>query len=163
MNTLAPKTKAAVLKIAEWQLGITENPPNSNKVKYNTWFYGKEVSGSAYPWCMAFVEWVFNQAGFSLYKTASCSAMVNQYKKLAPHQVITKGFRAGDIVFFDFSGKKSKTEHVGICTGVSANGNTIVSIEGNTSTSNNSNGGAVMQRTRSVSLITCAIRPNYPD
>lgn len=41
------------------QLGVKESPSGSNKVKYNTWYYGKEVSGSAYPWCMAFVMWVF--------------------------------------------------------------------------------------------------------
>ena len=27
--------------------------------KYNTAFYGREVSGRAYPWCMAFIWWVF--------------------------------------------------------------------------------------------------------
>ena len=77
VGTLKAKTRAAVLRIAEWQLGVVEMPTNSNKVKYNTAYYGREVSGGAYAWCMAFTWWVFREAGFSLYKTASCTAFVN--------------------------------------------------------------------------------------
>lgn len=162
MAVFAMKTKAAVLQIAAWQLGVVEMPSGSNKVKYNTAFYGKEVSGSAYPWCMAFVWWVFREAGFSLFKTGSCTTFVNQYKKLSPHQVVTKDFHPGDIVFFDFSGKRSKTEHVGIVEEVKGNG-TLITIEGNTGTGNDANGGAVMRRSRSLNLVTCGVRPGYPD
>lgn len=42
-------------------------------------------------------------------------------------------------------------------------GSTILTIEGNTGTGNDANGGAVMKRRRDVSLITCGIRPGYPD
>ena len=52
-------TAEKVLSIAREELGTKESPANSNKVKYNTWYYGREVSGSAYPWCIAFVQWVF--------------------------------------------------------------------------------------------------------
>ena len=55
-----------VLSIARRELGTKESPANSNRVKYNAWYYGREVSGSAYPWCMAFVQWVFAQAGVKL-------------------------------------------------------------------------------------------------
>jgi hypothetical protein len=63
---------------------ITEYPSGSNKVKYNTWYYGREVSGSAYPWCVVFVAWVFNEAGhFDLFmggrKTASSTALATYY------------------------------------------------------------------------------------
>ena len=54
-------TAERVLEIARGELGTKEYPANSNKVKYNTWFYGREISGSAYPWCMVFVQWVFHQ------------------------------------------------------------------------------------------------------
>ena len=53
------QTAAHLVSIAKSQLGVTEYPPNSNRVKYNTWYYGKSVSGSAYPWCMVFVCWCF--------------------------------------------------------------------------------------------------------
>lgn len=161
METLKPKTRAAVLAVAQWQEGVLETPSGSNKVKYNTAYYGREVSGKAYPWCMAFVWWVFREAGFNLYKTASCSAMVRRYRTLAPHQMVTDDYQPGDIVFFDFSGKRSKTEHTGIV--LEAHSDHLVTIEGNTGAGNEANGGAVMRRTRKLSLVTCGIRPTYPD
>ena len=161
MKTLTPKTRDAVLAIAEWQVGVIESPFGSNRVKYNTDYYGRTVSGASYPWCMAFVWWVFREAGFSLYKTASCTAFVNRYRVYAPRQIVTSGFRPGDIVFFDFSGSRKKTEHVGIVAGVV--GSTILTIEGNTGAGNDANGGAVMKRSRNVGLITVGIRPGYPD
>lgn len=53
------QTAAKLIAIAESQLGVTEYPSGSNKVKYNKWYWGKEVSGSAWPWCAAFVSWIF--------------------------------------------------------------------------------------------------------
>jgi hypothetical protein len=61
---LRPKfTKAqmaeGLVKVAAGQIGVTEYPPGSNAIKYNTWYYGSPVSGDAYPWCCVFVEWCF--------------------------------------------------------------------------------------------------------
>lgn len=159
MTALQPRTREAVLAIAAWQVGVLESPAGSNKVKYNTAFYGREVSGNAYPWCMAFIWWVFREAGFNLYKTASCSAFVRRYKAFSPGQIVTRGFKPGDIVFFDFSGGRKKTEHVGLV--VSVSGGTVTTIEGNTGTGNDANGGAVMRRTRKAGLVTCGVRPGY--
>ena len=44
-------TAKNIISMAASQIGIKEQPANSNKVKYNTEYYGHEVSGSAYPWC----------------------------------------------------------------------------------------------------------------
>ena len=154
------KTLRSVLFAAASQIGVTERPSGSNKVKYNTAYYGREVSGKSYPWCMAFVWWVFRQAGFSLYKTASCTALVERYREASPGQIVRANYRPGDIVFFDFSGKRAKTEHVGIVESVAADG-TLTTIEGNTGTGNDANGGAVMRRKRKPGLITCGIRPGY--
>lgn len=145
----------SLLKIANSQIGVTEWPKNSNKVVYNTWYYGCQVSGSAYPWCMAFVQWCFNQNGTPLpYKTASCSALLDWYKKNKPDQVVKGSPKAGDIIIFNFG-------HTGIVEKVGA-GNSIVGIEGNTSsneTGSQSNGGGVFRRTRLRSLVTAYIRP----
>ena len=70
MTAIQPRTREAVLKIAAWQLGVLESPAGSNAVKYNEAFYGRRVAGSAYPWCVTFVWWVFREAGFFLAKTA---------------------------------------------------------------------------------------------
>ena len=52
-------TAEMVVKTALSQVGVKESPSGSNRVKYNTWFYGKEVRGASYPWCMTSVQWVF--------------------------------------------------------------------------------------------------------
>ena len=45
-----------LLGIARKQIGVSEAPPDSNNVRYNTWYYGREVMGSWYPWCMVFCK-----------------------------------------------------------------------------------------------------------
>ena len=48
-----------LMAIACGEVGITEYPPNSNNVKYNTWYYGHPVQGSNYPWCCTFLSYLF--------------------------------------------------------------------------------------------------------
>lgn len=151
------RTKADVLRIAASQIGVKESPPNSNNVKYNTAYYGRAVSGSCYAWCMTFVWWCFKQAGFNLLKTASCSNLTTAYKKAG--QWVIKDFKPGDIVMFDFSGAKRITQHVGVVEKVYPT--YLVVIEGNTSLTNQDNGGAVMRRNRYLKYVTGACRPNY--
>ena len=74
-------TEKELLRIATAEIGTKENPAGSNKVKYNTWYYGRAVSGKAYPWCMVFVQWVFDRAGIAVpIKTASCGTLLNAAK-----------------------------------------------------------------------------------
>ena len=46
------RTVKELLEVAVRQLNVREDPPESNNVRYNTWYYGREVHGKAYPWCM---------------------------------------------------------------------------------------------------------------
>lgn len=154
-------TAEKILEIARLQLGIKENPPNSNRVKFNTAYYGQEVSGSAYPWCCAFVWWVFREAGASglFYggkKTASCSTLLGFHKT----QAVRENYLPGDIIFFNFGGKKN-TQHVGICEGW--DGRYITTIDGNTAPTNEANGGAVMRRRRAKKYMIGAYRPAYEE
>lgn len=48
-----------LLAIASGEVGTTEYPPNSNNVKYNTWYYGRQVMGKNYPWCATFISYIF--------------------------------------------------------------------------------------------------------
>ena len=72
-----------VIEIARNELGVTESPPGSNRVKY--WdLYDKSYQGQ--PWCVAFLWWVFQQAGermafFGGGKTASCGMLLRWYKE----------------------------------------------------------------------------------
>ena len=145
-----------IVKKALGEVGITELPPDSNNVKYNTAFYGKAVSGSNYPWCCAFVWWVFSQFSPCLVKkTATCTTLGEWFKANG------KWFsspQVGDVVFFKFKTNNRWTNHVGIVTGIK--GSAIETIEGNTSLSNQDNGGAVMQRTRTSNIVGYG-RPAY--
>lgn len=49
-------TPAMVVYTALGEVGTVESPKNSNKVKYNRWFYGRNQSAF---WCMTFVCWNF--------------------------------------------------------------------------------------------------------
>jgi len=150
-------TAGALVKVAVSQIGTVESPAGSNKVKYNTWFYGREVSGSSYPWCMTFVEWCFNEAGAPMpIKTASCTALMTYAK--AKGLWVTSGYKAGDIILYSFDGG-ADADHVGICE--SATNSTVTCIEGNTSLTSQDNGGKVMRRTRNIYLVQGAYRPQY--
>lgn len=149
-------TAERVLSVARGELGVAESPANSNNVKYNTWYYGRAVRDTAsakYPWCMAFVQWVFDRAGCRLpYITASCSALLDWYRRNRPERVAGAP-RPGDIVIYDFG-------HTGVVEAVGDG--TITAIEGNTSpgtAGSQSNGGMVCRRTRNVSAVTAYIRP----
>ena len=154
-------TAEKILDIARDQLSIKENPPNSNRCKYNTAYYGQEVSGSAYPWCAVFVWWCFREAGASelFYggkKTASCFTLLGFHKA----QAVRGNYLPGDIIFFNFDGRKN-TQHVGICEGW--DGRYITTIDGNTAPTNEANGGAVMRRKRDKKYIVGAYRPAYEE
>lgn len=49
-------TADMVIATAKAELGVKESPKDSNKVKYNVWYYGKNMSAA---WCCTFVCWVF--------------------------------------------------------------------------------------------------------
>lgn len=152
-------TAEKILEIARSQIGTRESPANSDNVKYNTVYYGREVSGK-YPWCAVFVWWVFREAGASdLYyggdKTAYCPTLMSFHKK----QKVTD-YRPGDIVFFNFSGRSS-AGHVGICE--SWDGTYITTIDGNTGSASEDNGGAVLRRRRHKKFIVGAYRPEYQE
>lgn len=151
-------TAERVLDIARTELGTKEIPANSNRVKYNDWYYGRTVQGDAYPWCMVFVQWCFAQAGVSLpIRTASCGALMRAAKKAGCW--VTKDFRPGDVVIYDFPGGAA-TDHTGIAESISKTG--VTAIEGNTSQSGSqSNGGMVCRKTRPYSQIVGCVRPTF--
>lgn len=151
---------AKVMELAFSYVGTKEEPPNSNNVCFNTRYYGREVSGSNYPWCMAFLWSLFDEAGLSKEfgkKTASCTTFRDSNKD----KIITKGFKRGDIILYNFNSKSidpftSTCYHCGIC--VSTTSTTITTIEGNTSVESNDNGGSVMKRIRMRDWVVCGVR-----
>lgn len=153
-------TADQVLAAARREIGTRESPAGSNRVKYNTAYYGREVSGGNYAWCAVFVWWCFREAGASsLYyggkKTAYCPTLKSYHNGQA-----VKDYKPGDVIFFNFAGK-SNAAHVGICE--SWDGTYITTIDGNTGSGNEANGGAVMRRRRHKKYIVGAYRPAYEE
>ena len=154
-----------LLELARSQLGVKEAPAGSNRVKYNTAYYGREVSGGAYPWCCAFIWWLFREAGapelfYGGGKTASCTTLYNWYRRQG--QAVEKAeIRPGDLVFFNFDGNPAVMNHIGICESVEPG--YVTTIDGNTGTTNEANGGAVMRRRRALRYVGGAARPAYTE
>lgn len=157
-----------VIEIARAELGVTESPAGSNRVKY--WdLFGPEWQGQ--PWCCAFLAWVYQQAGermafFGGGKTASCSMLLRWYREQGLVYSVAE-VKVGDIVILNFHGTKD-TEHCGLVTKVSGRridvGTLVITtIEGNTSPSDGSqsNGGMVCEKTRYPSQIVAVCRPQY--
>ena len=155
-------TAKEIIDYAISQIGVKETPSGSNKVKYNTWYYSKEVSGSAYPWCAVFCCYVFNKCNASKLfyggkKSAYCPTIESYYKSISRYYGKNEG-KAGDLCIMDFG--KGRASHIGIVEKKNTDGSYSV-IEGNTSVSSNDNGGCVMRRTRKQNVIRGFARPNY--
>ncbi|MDR0839228.1 MAG: CHAP domain-containing protein [Oscillospiraceae bacterium] len=152
----------AVIAVARGFLGVAESPAGSNSVIFNTHYYGKSVSGAAYPWCAAFVWDVFRMAGLSpIYygggKTAACADVLAYAKKTG--RLVAGGYRRGDVVLYRFGRTGAAADHIGIVT--SADGASLRAVEGNTSPTSDSNGGEVLERARSLANVVGAYRPDY--
>lgn len=157
----ARELRENLLNIAKKEVGYTESPPGSNRTKYGKW-YGLDGN----PWCMMFVMWCFQQLdALSILpmRSASCGQLMRKAQELGVW-VGPQNIQPGDILIFDFPGNAVKTDHTGICESVMQNGGNVCgaySIEGNTGTGNDANGGAVMRRTRPVAHILGAVRPAW--
>ena len=121
-----------LLEVASSQLGTAEDPRGSNRILYNTAYYGREVSGSQYPWCMVFVWWCFREAGLSRLfygggKAASCTALKRWAEREG--QWVTGDYRPGDVLLYQID-EDAYADHTGIL--VRADGSALIAIEGNT-------------------------------
>ena len=150
-------TAAQIIDIARAEIGVTEYPAGSNRTKY-----GEEYGLNGEPWCMIFVWWAFRQAGASALffdggRCAGCTTFMRwaKYK----NQWVTGNYQPGDIVLYQFD-SDDYADHVGIVE--YNNGDSVVAIEGNTSSyGSQDNGGAVLRKLRPYSVILGAYRPDY--
>ncbi len=161
------KTARSVMDKAISFLGVKESPPYSNNVIFNTDYYGHEVNSSAYAWCVVFVWDIFRMAGASdlFYngkKTAGCCQVLNWGRNEGLDVSIDEG-RYGDLILFDWDNTGwDDADHIGFIEKKNSDGS-YTTIEGNTSTGNDSDGGEVMRRTRYRSTIRAIIRPKYEE
>lgn len=142
----------SMLNVARSQLGISEDPPYSNRNKYTDWY------GMVGAWCDIFISWCADQSGNKdVIGRFAYTPSHEAWFRSQGREVSIRDARPGDILFFNFIGR---TSHVGI---VEANrGDGLVTIEGNTNGSGSRDGGSVMRHFRSWSSgIVSVHRPNY--
>lgn len=144
-----------IVEIAKSEVGYSETPANSNKTKYGKWFGFDGVA-----WCGMFVSWCYDKAGLNLgnigFKKgfAGCQTAVAYFK--AKNKIVTEP-QPGDIVFFDWN-LDGRYDHTGIFS-KKIDDKTFETIEGNTSLTNQSNGGQVMIRVRNFGAQVLFVRP----
>lgn len=136
-GSVSPVHSGIAQRIVDYELSQlgTGDLWGNNNVKYNTWYYGRLISGSGYPWCMAFQSYCANQMGVlgtAIPKTASCYVAVNWYKnkgwfRYGKYYGGTYTPKAGDLVFYY---EKGSYCHVGMITGTPVNGY-LQTVEGN--------------------------------
>ena len=149
-------TAEDVINIAKGEVGYSEKASNSklddkkaNAGKKNFTKYARDVGhANGLAWCATFVTWCFVKAANGDKKkakevlcganTAGCSNNVNAFKKAGRYDMKPQ---PGDVVFF-----MNGSSHTGLV--IAVKGNTITTIEGNTSPGKfNRDGGCVAQKT----------------
>ena len=162
-----------VINKAKEYIGVTEEPPESNNVVFNTDYYRQEVydgSVATYPWCVTFLWDIFRISGAEHIfcdgmKTASTENVYSYYKN--KNMFFDKGQRGDIILILTAEASKSRrVNHAGIVVSANRDG-TYETIEGNTGSGNIANGGMVMTRKRSFEgkgyTIVGFARPSYEN
>lgn len=148
--------------------GISET--GNNNVIFNTRYYGHEVSGSQYSWCVVFVYCCLEDAfGEQVDEICSKTAVVSGLKAtLLEHggtEIPIDQGQPGDIIGFSQNGQY---KHCGIIVENLGHG-MYKTVEGNTSavgSESQDNGDGVYKKVRvngRLFQIAYIIRPNYPD
>jgi CHAP domain len=156
-STMPTRTaREAALERAILELGTHETGNNDNK--YGAW-YGENYV----PWCAIFCTWAYETASDSDHPTFQSvkQAGSNDRYDYVPYIVadarnaryglsVTSSPLPGDLVCYDWNWN-GEYDHVGLFEAWDEPGaekGIFSAIEGNTSPSNNSNGGEVMRRSR---------------
>jgi CHAP domain-containing protein len=133
-------------------VGVTEDPPGSNRTQFGRWF-----GADGEPWCAMFLSYCFKVgAGIVLcggVEGAGAGANGCAYVPTLERwlrdtgQWLTGPPAPGDIAIFNWDG--GPPDHIGIVEKDLGNGQ-FNAIEGNTAVGNDSNGGEVMRRERTL-------------
>lgn len=150
-NQGAIRTRA--LAEAVRHVGVKEAPPGSNHVRFAEW-YGLDRQ----PWCAMFVTWCYVQAGSKGFKRgalwAYCPYLLAAAIAGENGASVTRDPEPGDVVLYLNS--DGVAFHVGIFERwTNRAGGEFATIEGNTSSSSDADGGAVERRARSTRSMRC--------
>lgn len=152
-NKVISGSSQAIVDVALSQVGNVGGDP------YWKWYgFNNHVN-----WCACFVSWCANQCGYIesgiIPKFSYCptgEAWFKQHGQWKEKDYIAK---SGDIIFYDWNGD-SITDHVGIVQ--YSTGDTIVTVEGNTSDFSNAHGNTCAVKTRTKEHVYGYGIPAYP-
>ena len=133
-------TAPHAIEIAKAEIGYVETPDNITK-------YGEAMKANGLPWCGSFCNWVLKEAGVRVHSVVSTVKGAQVFEDSGRWSQTPK---LGDLAFMDFPNDSvDRISHVGIVVGIK--GNTVTTIEGNTSGSGSQrNGGMVMVKERTI-------------
>lgn len=164
-----PQTRTdKILRTALSKVGVTEQPPESNRVEFSAWY---KLIGA---WCAMYVTWTHVTAGFAgkafvrSKRYAYVPYLAADARRGINGLVLAPGPSDATICCFDWQ-KDGKSDHVGIAAeeetlkrlapknfaeakrreGALSRGD-FWCVEGNTAVGNDSNGGEVMIRRRNI-------------
>ncbi len=125
------------MKIARNELGIREATGKNNGKRVEQYL---AVTGlkAGYPWCAAFIRWIFARAGYQEPRTAWSLA-------LFPVRRRKKEIKSANVLGIWFPGLK-RIAHAGLVE--KQQGDWIISIEGNTNMAGSREGDGVYRKRR---------------
>jgi CHAP domain len=157
--------RSRMIAIAKAEVGTKEHPSGTNRVRYSAW-YSDEAGASDFavsPWCAMFVTWCASKAGSTVVnprdaRWAYCPFVVDaaRHARDGLSLVSRDDVEPGDLVLFDWDGDHV-ADHIGLVE-ARGSGGTFTTIEGNTSTTSQNNGGEVMRRERDTDVVVCFAR-----
>jgi CHAP domain len=124
--TTREATVKCLIDIARSQVGTARRPINN--VKYNTAYYGHEVSGQDFKWCVVFIWWCMQKCGVPMSvfpKSASVFAVRDWFKDPRRNRYFAAPTTPlkGDLVTYRYS-------HIGLVAELLTGGR-MLTIEGN--------------------------------
>lgn len=162
-------SSAAALEWAKRQVGTKEQPAESNKgPKITQWEVDSGYpwvanAAKGVPWCQCFANAAAKQGDATPIPDGyTPNFLAGKYRQQGYRPIRLADAGPGDFVYFKWPGVSNDIcDHVGVLEFASAG--TVTCIEGNTSINGSqNNGGAVLERTRSRSLVAGAVRVPYP-
>ena len=138
------------LALARTHIGEKESPAGSNHQQFGVWYGADRV-----PWCAEFASFCYAHVGSKTFVPGHYYAyvpfIVNDARAGRNGLSVTQNPEPGDLCCYDWEGN-GVADHVGLFQGW-LDTKSFTAIEGNTSVSNNSNGGEVMERSRRRSQV----------
>jgi hypothetical protein len=126
-----------IVSIAEKALGVREQHGKNDGIAVETYLRYVKL-GKGYPWCAAFVSWVFGQAGYSKPRSAwSPDLFPSSRIRSVPKIAVVLG------IYFP---ALKRIAHVGLVTGLQHDW--VESVEGNTNAAGSREGDGVYRRLR---------------